>query len=217
MNTRTHHQIRVEATCTFNWRRDVTVQLGRIMRLLFRSPSRYIRPALVSLLCVASALFSACTRTTDACSTLPSDVRQYLLTQPGWHVVDTKDLVSDDQILWQKNRPALCPGMTIVDLDGTGNKAYALAMLHSEGSDLLEKLVVVSRRGGAQKIDVLVTAEIVPSPWVVWRNSPGTAREFDSGQTTVIPTDSIIYEKMESTATLYFLSGDKFRSILITD
>jgi len=80
---------------------------------------------------------------------MPDDVQVYLLSQPGWSVVDTKDLVEDDQNLWEQHHRGLCPGIGIVDLDGRGETAYALALLNHANGQVTEKVVVIRNQGGS--------------------------------------------------------------------
>src|SRR5580704_13231988 len=43
-----------------------------------------------------------------ACENVPQLVSDYLRSEPGWSLVDTKDLVEDDRLLWDEYHRGLC-------------------------------------------------------------------------------------------------------------
>src|ERR1700680_1602073 len=124
----------------------------------------------------------ACAQAKAECAAIPAEVEQYLRSQPGWAVVDMKDLVKDDQALWERNHSGLCPGIAAVDLDGTGTNAYAVALLNSANGQETERAVVLRRQAGRVTQEPLVSPTNVrfanvASPLVVWRAGPGTYRD----------------------------------------
>lgn len=147
------------------------------------------------------------------CSALPSPVQTYLKLNPQWSLVEMRNLEEDDQKLWQKLRSDQCPGMAVVDLDGSGKLSYALALLRHEHGIAFEKLVIVM----AGKSHKLEAAYKIGNPAVVWRGLPGVYVEFYSRHKTRISHDTVIYEHLEATASAYYLSHGKFRSILTSD
>ncbi len=103
--------------------------------------------------------------------------------------------------------------MAVVDLDGSGKLSYALALLRHEHGIAFEKLVIVM----AGKSHTLEAAYKIGNPAVVWRGLPGVYVEFYSRHKTRISHDTVIYEHLEATASAYYLSHGKFRSILTSD
>lgn len=147
------------------------------------------------------------------CEPLHPSVRIYLEANPEWSIVELKDLVADDQRLWQDHKRDQCPGMAVVDLDGSGKSSYALALLRHERGETFERLVVVT----AGKPQTLDASQKIGNPAVVWRGEPGVYVEFSTRHKTRIAHDTIIYERFEASARAYYLSHGKFRSILTTD
>ena len=167
-------------------------------------------------------MFGVCASANAACESVPQDVQEYLRSEPGWAFVDVKDLVDDDKSLWEQSHHGLCPGVAIVDLDGKGQQSYALALLKGGSGRAIEKLVVIRRQSGrfmrwvlAPPANVMYTN--VMAPFVVWRTSPGTYRDLKSGHQVKLTHHGIVYEKMEATATVYYLSKGRFKSILTSE
>lgn len=92
----------------------------------------------------------------------------------------------------------------------------ALARRYDERS-LLEKVVVLGPTGTPFTNYTLVSQMQVGSPFVVWRRGPGRLTEFETGRAVDLAHDAVIYEKMESTSTAFYLEGNVFRSLLVTD
>jgi hypothetical protein len=170
------------------------------------------RSGAASLL-AALLLFVLSTAALGACPLPSKEVQQYLSSQPGWSVVDIKDLISDDQKLWAQHRGTSCPGIAIAKLDDSGRQAYAIALLDRAGDRLNEKVVVLLPRSARLSPRTLITAHKVDTPSVIWRAPPGDYRDWEGGPTIHVPTDSIVVEKMESNAMLYYLRGNQFHSV----
>lgn len=148
------------------------------------------------------------------CNLLPRDVQAYLKSQQGWSVVTEDDLISDDVALWHKYHTNQCPGFTAVALGPGKALSYALALLHRNRSEISEKLIVIEQRAGQPAYLQLVAVAPVVSPFVVWRAPPGIYRDEISRKSTRAPHDAIIYEKMEASATAYYLSDGRFHSVV---
>jgi hypothetical protein len=166
---------------------------------------------LTALGCVAPAHADA------DCNKLPPEVADYLRANSGWKIVQFSDLVSDDQALWNQYSRGQCPGMTLVDFDGSGKKFHALALLQRSNGQLLEKVVVfrLSKRGLEEHI--LSEAGPASRADVIYRVGPGKTHEWDNSKEFLVPHDSLIYEHMESAARQYYYSRGKFRYVQTSD
>jgi hypothetical protein len=152
------------------------------------------------------------------CDRVPQIVQAYLKSDPGWKLVDTNDLVADDQRLWAQYHKNLCPGFASVDLDGSGTPYYALALLHRDGGKVQEKLTVMHLRDGAVVKDDLVPVSnisftSVPALSVVWKAPGGVYRDSSSNRKVTIKHDAIVYERMEATARAYYLLNGHFEFV----
>lgn len=175
-----------------------------------------MRTTLIALM----LLITNCTSAFAQCRTLPEVVQQYLRSEPGWSVVDSSDLVPADNVLWERYHAGLCPGMAVVDLDGAGQPSYGLALLNRESGQ--EKLVILRHQPSGFSADLVVpptsvsSANII-SPRVVWRVGAGNFRDRENGQITRVSHDAVVYEKLEATATAYYLEDGRYRSILTSN
>lgn len=161
----------------------------------------------------ALGLFVATPAGAIDCETAPPIVLAYLKANSDWSVVRLSDFGVDDQRLWQKYRANQCPGIAIVDLDGSGKSTYAVALLRHEAGKIFEKVVLIT----STKSVSIVPAGEVARPAVVWRGLPGVYVDFYSRHKTRISHDTIVYEQLESWAISHYLSHGKFRSIQTSD
>jgi hypothetical protein len=151
-----------------------------------------------------------------ACRPLPSPVRAYLLSQPGWKILGVDDLVKSDQNLWNQYHSRQCPGLATVDLRGNGMRTYAMALLHREGERATERLIALTpdREPAAY---TLVESQRVTVLSVVWRAGPGESFNIQAHKNLSLKNDSIVFEEMESNSRTFYLSNGKFRSFLSAD
>ena len=168
-------------------------------------------------ICLVAACLMTCwaTSANANCRPLPPAAQAYLKSHPDWSPVAENDLVSDDVLLWQRYHANQCPGMAVVKLSSGGNVSYALALLHREGDRTTEKLVVIERN--SSRTTDLVSAAIVVSPFVAWRAAPGIFHDQISNKDIHVRHDAIIYEKMEASATAYYLVNGKFRPVVTSN
>ena len=157
------------------------------------------------------------------CESLPKDIRDILKTEPQWEILNIKDLVEDDQALWQQNHTGLCPGVVVVNLTGSGAKNYVLALIKDSGKrGVSEKVIVATWKNGRFVKHILVPAINIKytetaSPFVIRKVPPGTYRDLETGSEIKIRHEGIIYEKIEATATLYFFQENQYKSILLSE
>jgi hypothetical protein len=164
-------------------------------------------------LLLAALSICACEQAAAQCDAGNHDVGAYLHAHSELSVVTLSDLPEDDQALWKKAHGDSCPGMVAVDLDGTGRRSFALALLQRVNGKNVEQLVMLT--GAAS--NVLVEPTDVISPFVVWRANPGRFPNLLTGADVHIPHESIVYEKIEATSTLFYRSHGKIRSLLASD
>jgi hypothetical protein len=151
------------------------------------------------------------------CDNLPPAVRAYLAGHPGQSVVTLADLNADDLKLWLDAKHGACPGLAVVDLDGSGKPAFAMALLQRRAGGLFEQLVVLRPVGGGVKAVVLERPYPAGNPAVVWRARPGRADPWDGGRGVINRHDWIVFEQIESASTSYYWAGGRFRHITTGD
>ena len=157
------------------------------------------------------------------CENLPKDIRDILKTEPQWEILKIKDLVEDDQALWQQHHTGLCPGVMVVNLTGSGARSYALALLKDNGKrGVSEKVIIATWKNGRLVKYILVPAINIKytetaSPFVIWKVPAGTYRDLPTGSEIKIQHEGIVYEKIEATAILYFFQENQYKSILLSE
>ena len=149
--------------------------------------------------------------------TPPPPVADYLKTHPQWRLLDIKDLVSDDRMIWHDNHKGLCPGMAKVVLDSSGLPSYALALIRPDKGKTFEQVVVLQAGANAFKT-VVLEPPFEGTGIVIWRAPPGKTQDmYGDGRTITVRHDSIIWEKMESASQQFYLVRGKFRKAQTSD
>jgi hypothetical protein len=152
----------------------------------------------------------------DECN-VPKAIKTYLNAHADWALVRRKDLVEDDQNLWDKYHRGHCPGFAVVDLDGRGKKSFALALLRRAKENLVEKLILLEGSENGLMEQTLVEEQPVDNPFVVWKGKAAKTYDYATDRYVLIKNDPIVYEKMESTSKVYYRINGKFRSLLASD
>jgi hypothetical protein len=156
------------------------------------------------------------------CENLPADAQNYLKAHPGWRVPEVKDIDDpDDQKAWMNKRPALCPGLAVVDVDGSHRMSYALALLGNRGGKTHEQVVLLWHDGKPQPAQTLVdpfpVGPHVGPHMVIWRLEPGVYEAWDTHKKTRIAHDSVGFEALEASVRLYYFSKGKFHILTTSD
>lgn len=149
----------------------------------------------------------------DPCASIPADAHDYLKANPAWHIVTTNDLAQDDRIFWQKHSRDHCPGLTVVDFDGTGQPFTVLGLLRGSASNA-EQMTIALR---GKDVHTLRAAHKAGNPTVLYREKPGTAKEWDSEKRVVIAHQSVSIVQMESSSEQFYFAGGRFQSIWTSD
>jgi len=148
------------------------------------------------------------------CGEKPDIVKNYLRSNPSWSIVSLNDLQADDQKLWKEKGNGLCPGLATVRLSQTNAKSYAVALLRTDGNVKEEKLVLLSRSESKYKEQSLVDPVSTVNPFVVYRVGPGKSYDAKKRKYVHLNSDSIVFEKLESTSTSFYYVDGKLRSLV---
>ncbi len=66
-------------------------------------------------------------------SLLPKEVSKEIIDKfKGWHVLSDKDLIPDDQKIWEKTHQGECPGIAKGKYKDSKNVLYAVLILYQE-------------------------------------------------------------------------------------
>jgi hypothetical protein len=151
------------------------------------------------------------------CDEVPPPVQEALKAEPEWVLVQRKDLLEEHRVFSDEARPGLCPGFAAADLEGEGRPSYALSLIKFEGTKTFQKLVVLRPDGDGFKPETLVDAREIAMPFVVFNVGPGTYDRAAGDKGVTVKTDSIVYARLFTGATQYYLAKGKFRSFAVTD
>src|SRR5215475_8441793 len=83
----------------------------------------------------------ACTSAMADCKAVPDVVRLYMRSEPHWSILDTNDLIAEDQMAWERSHTGFCPRIASVDLSGRGLTPYAVALLNHSNGQVIEKVI----------------------------------------------------------------------------
>jgi hypothetical protein len=155
----------------------------------------------------------------EKCVQRPDAVQAYLRDHKGSSLVTVDDLLDpESREAWRKSgKEGLCPGFAASDLDGSGRIWYGLGLLYKKAGKTFEKLVLLSPDAGGLKEQTLSDLPLTGEASVVWRNTPGEYFDYNVNHNIQMPHDTIMYERIDKTATAYYLDKGKLRSVLTSD
>ncbi len=137
---------------------------------------------------------------------------------PGWQVVELSLLSPDEQEMWRSRRGSQCAGVAIGEFRGPGEKSYAVVIVRTTEGLKEGKLLVLEKGEGGYEIELLREERDLSRFPVVHTGPPVKYREFYDRQKTIIPEhEVIVFELMESTATVYYYKAGEYLQLLISD
>jgi hypothetical protein len=167
-----------------------------------------MRQAILGLLFLSGAAYAA-----NPCFAIRPDARDYLQAHPEWRIVTPRDLAEDDRNIWMRYLPKQCPGMTIVDFDGTGDSFVVLGLLRRH--DASTEAMTIALRG--TEVHILRGVHHAGSPTVLHREKPGSAKEWDSEKRVALPHQSVSIVQIEASSEQFYLTDGRFRSVWTSD
>lgn len=147
-----------------------------------------------------------------SCVPAAQPVKDYLAKHPAWHIVNLADLGPEDTDLWRKYRGKACPGQAQADLKGDGHMSYGLTLLSKEG---LRWVIILNDDG------IFRPTLIGASKWagadVVHTGDPGPDYEVETRRRVDIKHQSLVFEHLESGATIYYWDKGKLAKLQISE
>jgi len=172
------------------------------------------------LLALAIHIFPARAYARDPCSIedAPAGVRQLLQEKySGWRVVAIRDLVADDQDIWNEHYKNRCPGYAAAHLSNAGRLSYAFNLIRRAHKALYQTLVVVDPNGDNYEVHVLQKPVDVRSISVISVHPPGLVTSSVDGRSIRSKFSVISFEVLEAAAIVYYWSEDRYRAIQVSD
>lgn len=153
------------------------------------------------------------------CKLPPAALKLIAKRFPGMHIVGLKDLVSDDQVIWQHTRPNQCPGLARGKF-GPGITGYAVSLVKMLGNArYIAALALVFRWKRKEfKLHVLIPAtEMSAHVMVVEVFHAGKYESAERDEVIHIQYDLIDYAALEAADIGFYWKDGKFRRILLTE
>jgi hypothetical protein len=142
---------------------------------------------------------------------------QTLLAQrfPTWTLVTPSDLSPDDQKLWSENYGDQCPG--VIEGNFAIEHSFAVSLIHKENATLLQTLVLIELSQHGYALRTLSEASTTAVPNVLLKFPPGTYKDAERTRSVQTKFDGVAYIKLEAAGTLYYKTGQGFKSLEISE
>lgn len=156
--------------------------------------------------------------TTKECDSnaLPPAARENLKQHfPNWRIVTVSDLSPDDQKLWSENYDDKCPG--IIEGNFAGRLSFAVSLIHHKNGVLSQTLVLLEHSQDGYVLRILTKASETAVPNVLLKFPPGTYKDAEQSSSVQTKFDGVAYIKLEAAGTLYYKTGQGFKSLEISE
>jgi hypothetical protein len=152
-------------------------------------------------------------------SLLPDEAKEEIIrTYKNWRILEQDDLVSDDQLLWNKYHMGECPGIVVGTFDNSGKKAYAVLMITQAPIKKAKLLLIRKKYNGKYTITLFYSENNLPNFPVIHKGPPGLYYDFYNRKHSIeAKADVIIYEHIESKAIAFYYKNGKYQHLLISD
>jgi hypothetical protein len=170
---------------------------------------------LLAALCLA---ISTHARAADCLSNLPDSLKS-AVEQENWKILSPFDLPSEDWKLWKNAHQGQCPGVTVGNFSPKADSktgSWVVALIQGDPKNQLEQLVLVTTKKGQPVTEIILPAVQATTLSVVWRLPPGHYAGID-GTTAGISRDSVVYEKIASSARQFYYQGGHVQSFPISN
>ena len=152
----------------------------------------------------------------DCLSGLPDTLRS-AVEQDHWKILSPFDIPSSDWKLWKNAHQGQCPGVAVGNFFPKTDSSFVVALIQGEDpKNLLEKVVLLTEKKGQIITEIIVNPVQVAAPSLVWKLPPGHYAGVD-GNRAVISRDSLVFEKVASSATQFYYQGSTLRSFVISN
>lgn len=143
-------------------------------------------------------------------SGMPESLRS-AVEQDKWTIVQPRDLSESELLLWKSDHPGQCPGVAT----GTSrtNQYFIVALIHPDGpNDLLEKVLLVTRKNSHPVTRLAVPMTTVRTPHVVWLQ-----KDSYLGIDVIASRDSFVFERVSGPASQPIYQGSHIKSLVPVD
>lgn len=156
--------------------------------------------------------------TAECDNELPPQARKAVASKmKHWKVLTAADLAAEDREIWENEYEEQCPGIAAGRFGPGQSRAYAVMVVRSRNGALNEALVLVVERNGRFEVTTLFASQRVARPSVV-RKLPRGSYTSARGESEIDAAFEVIAsEAIEAGVTIYYWSGNKYRSLVISE
>ena len=152
----------------------------------------------------------------DCLSNLPDSLRSSV-EQDHWKILSPFDIPTDDWKLWKNAHQGQCPGVAVGNFYPKTDSSYIVALIQGDDpKNLLEKVVMLTEKKGQPITEIVVSPAQAATLTVVWKLSPGHYAGVD-GKKVSLSRDSLVFEKIASSATQFYYQGSNLKSFPISN
>ena len=188
------------------------------MHFALRRPSPFARPVRQAALVLALALLGGCVPGVSTNEDTSSVQGVLKLNFASWEPVATRDVPSPLREQWAAQHPKEDKVMATGDYFGTGSNSYAALITKKDKQGRRVRLVVLKpAESGRFETYILFTESPLDTMPVI---STSHANEYEAilgGQSVMIPTEGVIYTRLDGHQKLFFWNEDRFSDIELTD
>jgi hypothetical protein len=134
-----------------------------------------------------------------------------------WKMLAVADLAAPDREIWEDAYDEKCPGVASGQFGPRQSRAYAVMLIRSRNGALYETLVLLAEKNQRYELTTLFSSQKVARPSVVRKLARGSYSSAE-GETQIDATFEVIAsEAIEAGTTIYYWSGSKYRSLIISE
>jgi hypothetical protein len=137
----------------------------------------------------------------------------------NWRILSKQDLLSDDQILWDKKHENECPGIAIGKYRNDKVADYAVLIIPKKGETKKANLLMLAKdSSGKYTLVLLYGDKNVANYPVIYKVAPGQYYYFyDSKKSIMTKHDVVIYEHIEASAIAFYYKNGNYEQLLTSD
>lgn len=174
---------------------------------------------IASLWAIAPPLAAKDSGTCEA-ARLSTSVNAFLAARfQGWRPKTLGDMDADNQRLWEKAHPDMCPGIAIGHFESTDVTSFAILLVPAKNPSGGYKLVVLKPlRSDNYAVRVLDHADTQAyDGLVITTADPGKYSDFSGTQSVTLKVNAVYLEWIEKGAQLFYFANGRYHKLQVSD
>jgi hypothetical protein len=148
---------------------------------------------------------------------LPSEFSTVLSEAYPYHrILALSDLSHDDQEIWEKTYPGVCPGLVFGRFTVSGEQG-AILLVPDNVHSIDTKVILIDRRRRSSKPREVFSERRAGNLPVLRRSKPGIYKYVSTGRSVKSMHDVLLVEHLEATVIALVIQGARVQVIRIAD